>query len=708
MPKFTFTSPEGKTYDVTGPEGATKEQAFQILQAQLGSAGAAPAAAPAQPEQSGAGFVFGNLAKGVAGTVGPYAEMARKAVNAPADIANRILDTVMGGKGTAPKVPKAAPTEVSTEALEAAGRKAGAITPSAEPRTTAQRYGAAALQALPSAALPGGGANLAGRVGGAVGAGLGGQLGSDIGGPLGAMIGSVAGGMAGGTAGAQRGIPKPPSEAAAASKRSGIPLTLGQETGSPSLRFTENRLRELFPSAGTAEKDSIRQISAGMDAVDRLATKMSGRVPAGQEAGAYKEALGRQLSQTFDATVSKLNQARKTQADADFGEVRRIAGEKPVIKFQNVLEELNQIIAENKGVASGDAKKIAKQAETIRKAISEAPAPTKIGYAGAGYQPGAHAPVPKVQTIGNAMKTRSAWGDAAARTGNIFTDIDPNLNQRMAKRLFGAVNKDFEAAGNGTGDIARALKSANQNYAKASRSLEVLQENALSKILGRDIVDDLGIGGTASTQAPEKLAQRFLAMQPSEARVVTAILKKHAPGVLDDAKATVLRNALEESRGTVPGGPEMSFAKFRTQIGKVAPKLKEMGFSAKEIADIKDVTDTMARAGDKLGANPSKTAAAASLGSIGTLALTGHVGAAAGAMLTPYVLGKALLTPEGRNLLRTVATATDGAKRAAAVGALRAMAPAASSASRQTPPDALSGAATTPAGLLQMPAPPNQ
>lgn len=38
MPTFEFTSPEGKTYSVTGPEGATKEQAFGILQSQIGVA----------------------------------------------------------------------------------------------------------------------------------------------------------------------------------------------------------------------------------------------------------------------------------------------------------------------------------------------------------------------------------------------------------------------------------------------------------------------------------------------------------------------------------------------------------------------------------------------------------------------------------------------------------------------------------------------
>lgn len=52
MPDFTFTSPEGKSYTVTGPEGATKEQAFQVLQQQIAGGTAkedtaAPTSAPA-------------------------------------------------------------------------------------------------------------------------------------------------------------------------------------------------------------------------------------------------------------------------------------------------------------------------------------------------------------------------------------------------------------------------------------------------------------------------------------------------------------------------------------------------------------------------------------------------------------------------------------------------------------------------------------
>lgn len=38
MPTFEFTSPEGKKYRITGPEGATKDQAFGILQQQIAAA----------------------------------------------------------------------------------------------------------------------------------------------------------------------------------------------------------------------------------------------------------------------------------------------------------------------------------------------------------------------------------------------------------------------------------------------------------------------------------------------------------------------------------------------------------------------------------------------------------------------------------------------------------------------------------------------
>lgn len=58
MPNFDFTSPDGQKYTVTGPEGATPEQAFQMLQTQLKSTAKASAApvsgAAAIPSPTGA------------------------------------------------------------------------------------------------------------------------------------------------------------------------------------------------------------------------------------------------------------------------------------------------------------------------------------------------------------------------------------------------------------------------------------------------------------------------------------------------------------------------------------------------------------------------------------------------------------------------------------------------------------------------------
>lgn len=624
------------------------------------------------------GFIGGNLAKGVAQTVGPLAEKAQSVIDLPARAFDKAFDIVTGGlsgkqkpKSVLPKTAEKLP--VGDEALQGAMKKVGAIGPSAEPRSTAQRYGAAVLQALPAAALPGAGEGLLGRVVPQVGGALGGQLGEDLGGLPGRVAGSMlGGGLAGLSLTRPSQIkPKPQSEAARAAKSSGIPLTIGQETGSKSLQFFENRLRELFPSKGTAMADEAAQVAAGARRVDDLATQLS-------KAGtADTETIGNRLRSAYRDTVTKIADAREKQAAADYGKVRQLSGEKPVIKYGNVVDELKRIIDENKNVPSGDAAKVARQAQGLLEQLTEKPAaqePSKILLSG---QPASIPPAPtagpKAATVQDAMKTRSAWGKAARRTGNIFSDIDPNANQVFAKRLFGAINRDFEAASNDGTPIAKALKVANQNYQKASQSISYVEKSALGKLLGEDVTDAAFTGETFSTKAPEAIAKRYLSMTPSQAAQVTSILREHAPEVLDEAKSFALRNALQQSLPTEAGKPAMSFSKFRGAIEKIAPKLPEMGFTPREIKDIKDVTDTMARAGDRVGANPSGTSAAIHGAGAAELALIGRYYAAAASIITPYVASKALLTEQGRDLLRKSFSAATPAARNAALGSLRAL-----------------------------------
>jgi hypothetical protein len=67
MPTFDFTAPDGKSYTVEGPEGATQEQAFQMLQQQIGKPPTAPE--PGMLEDA-AKSVGSGLANATAGTLG--------------------------------------------------------------------------------------------------------------------------------------------------------------------------------------------------------------------------------------------------------------------------------------------------------------------------------------------------------------------------------------------------------------------------------------------------------------------------------------------------------------------------------------------------------------------------------------------------------------------------------------------------------------
>jgi len=636
-----------------------KEVADVNLLSQLNSP-----AAPTQPKQNMGAFIGGNISEGVADVAGLPVDLASSAIEGVKGVAN------LFGAGLKETQAPIGGSEWIKQKLT----QIGSIGPSAEPRTPTQRVVAAGLEAAPSAVLPGGGARALPRLGAAVGGGVGGEIGRQIGGTPGQIAGTVLGGGLGGMAGAERGIPKPPSEAARASQASGIPLTLGQETGSKSLVFSENRLRELFPSAGTAHADELKQVEAGVNRINQLADQIS--APQGVPGEALATNIGEKLRQAYKNTVDKIDSLRETTANRDYGEVRKLAGSNPVIGYKNTMATLDKIIAENANVPSADARKVAKQAQEIKDALTTttpgAPASSILGPSGKPLIPAAPSVTgTATHTIDDAMKTRSAWGKAARRTGNIFSDIDPNANQVLAKRLFGAINKDFEDASTAKTPIAQALKAANQNYAKASQSLTFVEKSALGKLLGEDVADAAFTGVQGSTKAPEAIARRYLNMDPSQAKAVTAILQLHSPEVLQDAKAFVLRNGLEQARNDAPGAPPISFAKFRKEMDKVVPKLSQMGFSDRDIKDIKDVTDTMARAGDKTGANPSKTTGAAHMLSIPALAVTHPLGAVA-AVVTPYVASKALLTQQGRDLLRAAYNSTNGKAQAAAVGALRA------------------------------------
>lgn len=489
-----------------------------------------------------------------------------------------------------------------------------------QPETPSGKYAAAALQSLPAAI--GGEGGLAGRAAGAMLSGVGAKAGGDIAGTPGAVVGGLLGG---GLVGGGKAASKAPSLGETLSTKTGIPLTLGEASGSKTVKQIETLAGSAVGGSATAYKDKLVQTQAGVAAVSSLANKMTTAVD-------NPETLGTKLQTALKTAVNNIDDLRQQSAKTDYGAVKALAQNRPVIAYNKTVSELDKIISETKDIPSGDSKRIFQQASEMRDQLA------MNGQA-------------RVFGIEPAMRTRSTWGAAARGTGNVFTDVDPNQSRRFAARLFGAINEDFNDASTAKTPIAQALATANKNYSSYSRSIDQVRKSSLASLVGEDTVDAAFSGHVASTKAPEKLAQSFMNLQPSQARTVTGILKKHAPQVLEDTKAYVLRDLLQKSAGdTTRGELPMSFPKFLQNYNKIEPKLKEMGFGPKELADIKDVTKVMSMASDRIGQNPSGTAQGVQFAAAGlTHGLT---------LIPPYVASKALLTPGGRALLRQSVSAS--------------------------------------------------
>jgi hypothetical protein len=83
MPTFDFTAPDGKSYSVDGPEGATQEQAFSILQQQIGTP--APSADKSSSVSGVAKSLGTGAAEGVIGLAGLPGDLYRMGTRALGD-----------------------------------------------------------------------------------------------------------------------------------------------------------------------------------------------------------------------------------------------------------------------------------------------------------------------------------------------------------------------------------------------------------------------------------------------------------------------------------------------------------------------------------------------------------------------------------------------------------------------------------------------
>ena len=459
-------------------------------------------------------------------------------------------------------------------------------------------------------------------------------------------------------------------------QETGIDLTLGQRSGNRFALSMENAARQYAPTADRVQDIDVKIANQAIQRIETIADSIS-------KSKQPPETLGFYIENTVKDAAKKLDQVRDSQAAKDYGLVRQLAGDKPVVQLKNFADELRTIVDEYKNVAGSDAQKISAQAAAALKRITgvvdDGKAPGLIqSVEGAPLNPGQSAQTGVVgNTITEAMRTRRFYGKASRGEGNVFDDIAPNLNRTLAARLFGAVNKDFDdSAANAGGALRDALNNANTNFKKSSQSLEYLEKSVLGKMVGEELSDAAVSGARVSTTAGEAIVQKLMKAHPSSRKTAIDILERWNPELAKDTRAFVLRDAMDQAMSIPPtskGASQVpvSFNKFISALQgeKVGfnKQLKSYGFSDTEVKDIKDTVSAMMRAGDRTGFNFSNTNVQGRSMEVAEAVGQGMMGNIKGAASKALsIAGKtiglnkfvdAMSSEEGRKALRTISSA---------------------------------------------------
>lgn len=438
----------------------------------------------------------------------------------------------------------------------------------------------------------------------------------------------------------------------------GISMTPAEKAGSKSLQMLENIARQSIHTADDLAAYDKKTARQGMASVNKLLREISK-----PRKGA--ETMGSEIQTAAKKAANDAISMRRAQANKDYGFAEELSGGAKIVERNNYINELKSVIDDFKGSDMEDATAIVKQAtEKLSRATAKTPASTGLIVDASGKPltslPSAEGIVK--QTVKDAINDRSFLGSASKGTGNIFKDVDKNLNRQIASRLHKAITKDLIGSEQ-LGDVGQALKTANTNYARNSSSIDAIEASPLGRILGKEFDDaaDLINAGNFNNVAGEQVVKKIMSLHPSEIRQTMKMLNKINPETAKATQAFVLRDALERSMLPPSEGMKkgsMSFNKFKTALDK--NKMDAYGLSGDEDKKIKNIVNAMGRIGDRSGLNFSNTNVARDVMSIGermASAATGSIKAGAGLALEMVGLrriARAMTSKEGRDALNVI------------------------------------------------------
>lgn len=413
----------------------------------------------------------------------------------------------------------------------------------------------------------------------------------------------------------------------------GEPLTIGQATGSRAALTMEGLLRRHPMSADTVLRADMSQLAAAEKALSRVLDDL------GKPLGA--EGVGGRIETAFKGAVDAAVNARKSLSKADFAAVDAASRGGAIFDLRNTRAALDDLIQQFDVPGGGDATaSLVGRLRSVRDELSGTIKPSQM------------------------QRLMQVYGSTARGSGRVFMDIDSAQQRMIAGRVMSALGRDLDGAVTNplpgvSSDTAEALVRARSNWRAASQAIDELEGTTLGRMFN-----------SSSPPAPERIAQTFLSMPPSQIRQSVAVLDKVDPSVMNDVRRFMLEDALQRSQSTGVNMPEAvgnivktsgaitSPRKFNSYMQRQGDRmLAAFRGNPDAIVQIKRINEYMSRLADRAGTDGSPTAPLmlawdAAKGLFFSPATSGVLGAAM--LIGPRHLAKAMTTEQGRRALLTV------------------------------------------------------